>query len=201
MIKNKSTIKIIGGLLKHHKLHMVDSETTRSSKAILKESLFNTLAPLISHVNFIEVFAGTGSIGIEALSRGAQKAIFIEKDKNTFEILKKNLSEIKQKIPALKFQSFFGDSFELLPTILLQQNKNDKNILFFDPPFPIRENFADIYTRCFGLMEKIPNKNNSLIIFECYTSHEMPKSIKDFSIIKTKKFGKSSLVYYASKEF
>ncbi|RDU73886.1 16S rRNA (guanine(966)-N(2))-methyltransferase RsmD [Helicobacter anseris] len=201
MIKNKSTIKIIGGLLKHHKLHMVDSEATRSSKAILKESLFNTLAPLISHVNFIEVFAGTGSIGIEALSRGAQKAIFIEKNPKSFNILNQNLNEIKQKIPTLNFQSFLGDSFELLPDILKQQDENSKNILFFDPPFPIRENFADIYSRCFKVIEKIQNKNNLLVIFECYTSHEMPQNIKDFSIIKAKKFGKSSLVYYANKEF
>lgn len=198
MIKNKSTIKIIGGLLKHHKLHMADSETTRSSKAILKESLFNTLAPLISHANFIEVFAGTGSIGIEALSRGVQKAIFIEKDIKSFDILNQNLSEIKQKIPTLNFQSFLGDSFDLLPNILIQQDKSIKNILFFDPPFPIRKNFADIYSRCFEVIEKIQYKNNLLIIFECYTSHEMPQNIKDFSIIKTKKFGKSSLVYYAN---
>ncbi|WP_104697676.1 MULTISPECIES: 16S rRNA (guanine(966)-N(2))-methyltransferase RsmD [unclassified Helicobacter] len=199
-MKNNNTIKVIGGLLKNQRLQMASYDTTRSSKAILKESLFNTLMPVITNFGFIEVFAGTGSIGIEALSRGALEANFIEKDKQAFEILNQNLQKIYHKFPTLKFKSFFGDSFELLPQII--KNSKLKNfILFFDPPFPIRENFADIYMKCFNLVEKIQNKDSTfLVIFEFYTSYEMPKNIKDFSIIKTKRFGKSGLAYYANKE-
>ncbi len=198
MMKNKSTIKIIGGLLKNHTLLMADCTTTRSSKAILKESLFNTLSPLISHFKLIEVFGGTGSIGIEALSRGCKEAIFIEKDKRAFEVLNHNLHHIKTKFPSLQTKSFFGDSFLILPEIL-KNEKNEKIIVFFDPPFPIRQNFADIYQRCFHLIEKIQNQD-LVLIFEYYTNYEMPKTIKEFKIIKTKKFGKSGLVYYAKKE-
>ena len=99
MKANNSSIKVIAGSLKNHKLLMADSATTRSSKAILKESLFNTLAPFIQRFGFIEVFAGTGSIGIESLSRGAKEAIFLERDKKAFDILQTNLSSIKLKCP------------------------------------------------------------------------------------------------------
>lgn len=200
-MKSENTIKITGGLLKNHRLQMADHITTRSSKSILKESLFNTLRPIITNFGFIEVFAGTGSVGIEALSHGALEASFIEKDKRTFEILNYNLNQIHKKISTLQFHSFFGDSFKLLPEVI--QKSSLKNfILFFDPPFPIRKNFADIYTKCFELIESMSLKNNTmLIVFEFYTSYEMPKNIKDFSIIKARRFGRSGLAYYANKEF
>ena len=196
----KSSLKVIGGIFKGHTLHMVKAATTRSTKAILKESLFNTLAPILYQHCFIEVFSGTGSVGIEALSRGAKKVQFIEKDPFAYKILQRNLGEIQKKYSSLQkqnsiplvFESFLADSFEILPKIIHSQN----NILFFDPPFPIRENFSNIYQRCFQLIEKI--NQPAIIIFESLSSYEMPQNIKDFSIIKAKKFGKSSLIYYAN---
>ena len=177
-------------------LKMVESSGTRSSKAILKQSLFNTLAPILDQYYFIEVFAGTGSIGLEAASRGAMMSYFIEKDTHAYSILNENIKAIKAKIPTIKLKSFSGDSFEVLPQILQTFQKDQKLILFFDPPFPIRENFADIYEKCFALIETI--KLECIIVFEYFSSYEMPKNIKDFSIIKTKKFGKSGLIYYTN---
>lgn len=199
MKANNSSIKVIAGSLKNHKLLMADSTTTRSSKAILKESLFNTLAPFIQRFGFIEVFAGTGSIGIESLSRGAKEAIFLERDKKAFDILQTNLSSIKLKCPQLQTLALLGDSFTLLPQVL-EKRANDAWILFFDPPFPIRENCADIYEKCFHIIEQIQTTHPILVIFEALSSYEMPQNIQEFSIIKAKKFGKSSLVYYANKE-
>lgn len=199
MKANNSSIKVIAGSLKNHKLLMADSATTRSSKAILKESLFNTLTPFIQRFGFIEVFAGTGSIGIESLSRGAKEAIFLERDKKAFDILQTNLSSIKLKCPQLQTLALLGDSFTLLPQVL-EKRANDAWILFFDPPFPIRENCADIYEKCFCLIEQIQTTHPILVIFEALSSYEMPQNIQEFSIIKAKKFGKSSLVYYANKE-
>ena len=199
MKANNSSIKVIAGSLKNHKLLMADSATTRSSKAILKESLFNTLTPFIQRFGFIEVFAGTGSIGIESLSRGAKEAIFLERDKKAFDILQTNLSSIKLKCPQLQTLALLGDSFTLLPQVL-EKRANDAWILFFDPPFPIRENCADIYEKCFRLIEQIQTTHPILVIFEALSSYEMPQNIQEFSIIKAKKFGKSSLVYYANKE-
>ncbi len=190
---NPFVLRVQSGQLKGHALKMADSSSTRPSKAILKQSLFNTLAPILSDYFFIEVFAGTGSIGIEALSRGASKAFFIEKDLQAFEVLNENLQRLGAKIPALCFESFWGDSFEILPQ-LLAGIKNQKAILFFDPPFPTRQNFAGVYERCFELMETIDME--CVVIFECLSEYKMPKDIKKFSIIKAKKFGKSSLVYY-----
>ncbi len=196
MHNKKSTLKIQSGILKGHSLKMVESHKTRSSKSILKQSLFNTLSPILSHYCFIEVFAGTGSIGLEAISKGAPMAYFIEKDPYAYSILDENINTIKTKMPNINLKTFLGDSFKILPQILQLIQKDQKIILFFDPPFPIRENFTDIYEKCFALIETIDI--NCLIIFEYFSSYQMPKNIKDFSIIKVKKFGKSGLIYYTN---
>jgi len=70
--------QIIGGEFKGKFIEIPNISTTRSSKSILKESLFNTLQFDIIDKNFVEVFSGSGSIGLEALSRGAKKCYFIE---------------------------------------------------------------------------------------------------------------------------
>ena len=77
----KATLKVIGGVFKGRNLQMAPLEITRSSKAILKESLFNTLNYDVVGANFVEFFAGSGSVGIEALSRGAKSAIFFEQNR------------------------------------------------------------------------------------------------------------------------
>ncbi|MCE3036317.1 16S rRNA (guanine(966)-N(2))-methyltransferase RsmD [Helicobacter anatolicus] len=196
-MNHKSTIRVISGLLKGHSILMPKTQATRSSKAILKESLFNTLNYELSSHHFVEVFAGTGSIAIEALSRGVQGAICIEKDKQAFEILQQNTQNIKKKFPHFNMDIFFGDSFILLPQII--KNLTEKRlILFFDPPFPIRENFQKVYEECFLLLEKIPTNQELIVIFEHFSNYKMPQIIKDFSIIKSKKFGKSSLSYYTN---
>ncbi|STP12996.1 DNA methylase [Helicobacter mustelae] len=199
----KSTIKVIGGMFKGHSLLMPHSHTTRSSKSILKESLFNTLQNDILSFSFVEIFAGTGSIGIEALSRGAKSVIFFEKDPEAFAILRKNIEQIQQKAQKMKkeisVECNLGDSFFLLPQFL-KQNTSNPLILFFDPPFPIRENCAEIYEKCFDILKNIDQSGEKLVIFEHLSTYKMPQTLKDFCIIKTKKFGKSALSYYSNLE-
>jgi 16S rRNA (guanine966-N2)-methyltransferase len=93
----RSNIKIIAGKHRGKKLYMANKETTRSSKNILKESVFNTLQFEVVDSIFVEVFAGTGSIGLEALSRGAKFAYFLEKDPHSFKVLEHNIKACKEE--------------------------------------------------------------------------------------------------------
>ena len=94
MASDRPTTKIIAGKYKGKILELPSLDVTRSSKARLKESLFNVLQFDIIDKIFIESFAGSGSIGLEAISRGAKRAYFIEKDRNSYQILLKNLVSI-----------------------------------------------------------------------------------------------------------
>lgn len=179
---------IIGGKLKGRKFEIPSSNTTRSTKNIIRESFFNTLQNDITDKVFIEVFGGSGSMALEAVSRGAKFAIAVEKDKNSYEILKKNCESFDKS----KFKCINGDSFKKI----LKLNINETCILYLDPPFSIRENHKNIYKDTLNLIENLPFEHIFLIAIEHIKSFEPPKSIGKFSLQKTKNFGQSSVSFF-----
>lgn len=190
-------LKVLSGKFKGLKLYSIlDSATTRPSKAILKESFFNTLRDEIFDSIFIEGFSGSGSIGIEAISLGARHIEFIELDSSAINILKKNLALIEKFNPSFKITQ--NDSFKILPNII--ENLTHRTILYLDPPFLIRENYADIYKRCANLIENINNKNVTIIAIEHISSYDFPDILGKFEKLKTKAFGKSALTYFIQGE-
>lgn len=196
MKNNKLTTQIIAGLYKGKKLDLPSLDVTRSSKARLKESFFNVLQFDIIDTIFIEAFAGSGSIGLEAISREASRAYFIEKDKASYSTLIKNCKAIDSS----KCQTFLGDTFKEFPLILNSlKNVSNELIVYIDPPFDFRDGMDAIYQQCFEMVQNISNDNIMLICFEHMSALEMPQTLGQFELFKTKKFGNSSLSYYQSK--
>jgi 16S rRNA (guanine(966)-N(2))-methyltransferase RsmD len=194
MATDRPTTKIIAGKFKGKILELPSLDVTRSSKAMLKESLFNVLQFDIIDKLFIESFAGSGSIGLEAISRGAKRAYFIEKDRNSYQILLKNCKSVDIE----KCQTVQSDTFVQTPLILdFLTNSKDEIVLYLDPPFDYRDGMDDIYTKSFDMIKNIELDNIFIIIIEHVSSLEMPEVLGKFSLIKTKKFGKSSLSYYS----
>ena len=194
MKTDKPTTKIIAGKYKGKILELPSLDVTRSSKARLKESLFNVLQFDIIDKIFIESFAGSGSIGLEAISRDAKRAYFIELNKNSYQILLKNCRSVDME----KCQTVQGNTFVQTPLILeFLKNSKDEIVLYVDPPFDYRDGMDDIYEKSFQMIENIENDNIYLIIIEHATSLEMPEILGKFSLHKTKQFGKSSLSYYS----
>ncbi|MFK2822086.1 16S rRNA (guanine(966)-N(2))-methyltransferase RsmD [Arcobacter sp. YIC-80] len=197
MKNNKPTTKIIAGKYKGRVLELPSLEVTRSSKARLKESLFNVLQFDIIDKIFVEAFAGSGSIGLEALSRDAKRAYFVELNRNSYNILVKNCKSLDMN----SCQTMQGDTFTQTPTILNSlKNSEDEIILYVDPPFDYREGMDDIYTKSFKMIEEIENDNIYIVILEHVSTLEIPDVLGKFSLDKTKKFGKSSLSYYTYKD-
>ncbi|MGJ0312981.1 16S rRNA (guanine(966)-N(2))-methyltransferase RsmD [Aliarcobacter cryaerophilus] len=193
----KPTTKIIAGAYKGKVLSLPSLDVTRSSKAVLKESVFNVLQFDIIDKIFIESFAGSGSIGLEAISRGAKRAYFIELDKKSYSILVKNCKSINIE----KCQTIQGNAFVQTPLILeFLKNSKEEVILYVDPPFDFREGMEDIYDKSFRMIENIENSNIFKIIIEHESKLEVPKILGRFSLEKTRKFGKSSLSYFSYKD-
>ena len=193
----KPTTKIIAGAYKGKVLNLPSLDVTRSSKAVLKESVFNVLQFDIIDKIFIESFAGSGSIGLEAISRGAKRAYFIELDKKSYSILVKNCKSINIE----KCQTIQGNAFVQTPLILeFLKNSKEEVILYVDPPFDFREGMEDIYDKSFRMIENIENSNIFKIIIEHESKLEVPKILGKFSLEKTRKFGKSSLSYFSYKD-
>lgn len=134
-------MRIIGGDAKGRRIHSPKRSKIRPTSDGIKESLFNIL-PEVSEKSFLDLFAGTGNVGIEALSRGASKVVFIEKNAVMANSIKRNLEE-------------FGLSgkYEILTTEAskgirqLQKRRERFDYLFADPPYEkgfIREIFQCI---------------------------------------------------------
>ena len=129
-------MRIIGGNLKGKKINFFKSQTTRPLKDSVKESIFN----ILNHSNNIEVeiknskvldlYAGTGSFGIECISRNAQKVTFVENYDLALKILKKNIKSfgIKNKSEIIEKNCF--DLFESKKVF-----KEKFNLIFMDPPY------------------------------------------------------------------
>lgn len=207
-----TTIKIIAGRFRGKILNARILPTTRPTKAIVKESVFNTIAPILRGKIFIEVFAGYGSMGFEALSRGAEKVVFLEKDNEAFSILQKNIALFVGESHKILAKNV--DSFEILGNIL---GEYKSAIFYFDPPFGGNGEF---YKRILKILEgaqdcaniaestkiiaestqKISHESQNLsqkiLIFEHASAFKMPDFIAHFPRQKYKKFGKTAISYY-----
>jgi len=191
--QKKLTTRIIAGKYKNKTINLPDLETTRSSKSILKESFFNVLQYDIIDTIFIEAFGGSGSIGLEALSRGASEAYFCELDKKSYQILKSNCNNIDPQSCTV----LLANTFEKLPTVIESlKNRKQDIIVYIDPPFDFRDGMDDIYEKTYSLVKNFTNNNISRVVFEHMTTLELPQTLGRFKKFKYKKFGKSSLTYY-----
>lgn len=193
MKKSNLTLNIIGGKHKGKKIFLPPLSITRSSKSILRGSFFDSVQFDIVDKVFIECFAGSGSIGLEALSRGAKMAYFFELNKKSFDILTQNIKLLNEDQKAI---AIFGDTFIELPKLLPKlEMLNSKLYFYFDPPFDFRDGMQGIYEKIIDLITKLPS-STELIAIEHLSSYKIPEIIGSFSLKKTKKFGKSSLSFY-----
>ena len=192
-MKNKQiTKKIISGKFKGKTLKLPSMVTTRSSKSIVLESFYNTIQFDIVDANFVEVFSGSGSIGLEALSRGASQVYFMERDREAIKVLKENIAQTSPS----QCEIYSGDSFTNINAVVKALKKRKEDAYFYiDPPFSIREGMENIYDKMMALISSLPQECVKLIIIEHMTGLEIPETLGLFAKKKTKKFGNTSLTY------
>lgn len=125
-------MRVIAGQLRSRRLKSVPGLGTRPTPDRLREALFNVLAPRIEGSVFVDAYAGTGAVGIEALSRGARKAIFIERSRSALDILRENLAALG----LLKVSNVIaGKTVSVLP-------QYPADIVFLDPPYEHEREYA-----------------------------------------------------------
>ncbi|MEA1919255.1 MAG: 16S rRNA (guanine(966)-N(2))-methyltransferase RsmD [Campylobacterota bacterium] len=200
-MKNKPlSKKIVAGKYRGKTLLLPSKDTTRSSKSIVLESFFNTIQFEIIDATFVELFSGSGSIGLEALSRGADKIIFMEQDREALKVLSLNIAQTDTS----KCEVIRGDTFSNIKQVTDKLlHVKQKAYFFIDPPFSYREGMEEIYNKMLDLIAKLPVEVVKLIIIEHMSSLKLDDTIGPYRLQKCKKFGKTSLSYYtllASKE-
>ncbi|HKM03716.1 MAG TPA: 16S rRNA (guanine(966)-N(2))-methyltransferase RsmD [Lachnospiraceae bacterium] len=172
------TMRVIAGKARSLNLKSPVGEDTRPTTDRIKETLFNILQPHLADCVFVDLFSGSGAIGIEALSRGAAKCYFVENGQNAFTSMMDNITFTKliDESIILKQDVFFA----------VKNSINEKvDIIFMDPPYNIEceKKVLEI------LSNKASIDNNTLIVVESSLETDLSYvSQLGFSITKEKKY-------------
>ncbi|MCK5241567.1 16S rRNA (guanine(966)-N(2))-methyltransferase RsmD [bacterium] len=124
-------MRIISGLYRGQTIKTPLGEESRPTLSRVRESIFNILMPLMEEARFLDLYAGTGSIGLEALSRGAQQVVFVEADRKPAKILQDNVDKFDNR--HLRTQVIVADAVSVVRQLGLKKEKYD--IIFLDPPY------------------------------------------------------------------
>jgi len=124
-------VRIISGHWRSRLVNIVDSPDLRPTTDRVRETIFNWLNPYLFQARVIDLFAGTGILGLEACSRGASEVLFIEKNAIVLQALQTNLEKLKPDPPHSNIKCIGIDALQWLKN----QDQIDANIIFIDPPF------------------------------------------------------------------
>ncbi len=174
-------MRVISGQARGLKLASPEGLATRPTTDRVKESMFNIISPYLPAGDILDLFSGSGALGIEALSRGSKHGVFVEQNKSALNILKSNLDRSRQ---AEKSEVIFGDAFTYLA-----KTEKKFDIIFLDPPYN-----QGILTRAVEEIAKHSRlKPGGIIVAEGEVGGETPPD-GEFGILKSAKYGKT-MVY------
>jgi 16S rRNA (guanine966-N2)-methyltransferase len=185
-------MRVIAGTFRSRQLKSLKSLALRPTSDRLRETLFNVIADRTAGCRFLDVFAGTGAVGIEALSRGAAEVIFIENHAPAAELIRKNLDSLG-----------VSSGTRVLPLDALRalerltSEKSDApatfDIVFLDPPYAAAED----YRRVLAFLGASPLlAESSLVITEHRRSFDLPESAGSLQRFRVLRQGDASLTFY-----
>lgn len=172
-------MRVIAGEFRSRSLKSLPGVETRPTPDRLRETLFNVLAPEIEGAVFLDAYAGTGAVGIEALSRGARRAIFLERGRGAVSVIRENLRVLGAVDRA---EVLHGRSLQYLP-----HRKAD--IVFLDPPYELTKE----YTEALGLLGSDAPK---LVVVQHASRFTLDDTYGKLQRTRVVKQGDNSLTFY-----
>jgi len=181
-----SSPRIISGTAKGLRLKSVPGDSTRPITDRVKEALFNILGNDIQGSTFLDLFGGTGSVGIEALSRGAASACFIEKNHSAFQVLKSNLVNCKVD---QKAQAIMGDAFSYLQ----KKQPHAFDYIFIAPP-----QYMGLWEKALLLVENNISilSNDGWVIVQIHPVENKTIDLVHLELFDTRSYGSTLLLFY-----
>jgi len=183
-------MRILGGRYKGKKLDAGNDRTIRPVTNKIKESIFTILGDFFNQHDILDLFAGSGSFGLEALSRGANSVIFVESDARVLTILKSNIARLN--VNKSDFQIIHSDALRYC-----RETTKNFELILSDPPFKfqqLQELVEDIFHH------KLLARNGILVLH-----HEISNPVRvenaPYVIFKQKKYGRNLVSFLAGKDF
>ncbi|MEG1835215.1 MAG: 16S rRNA (guanine(966)-N(2))-methyltransferase RsmD [Oscillospiraceae bacterium] len=189
MIENRISLcgeknmRVITGTARGRKLETLEGEDViRPTADRVKEAMFSIVQFELENARVLDLFAGSGQLGIEALSRGAKIATFVDSDRNAIEVIKSNLkkTELFQNSVVLS-----ADSFNFAA-----RSKDEFDIILLDPPYN-----NDMVQKSLPLVSPLCSQNG-IVICETDSKEELPKVADDLELIREYKYSNVKLTTY-----
>lgn len=188
-------MRVIAGTYKGRRLKSPPSQEVRPTSDRLRETLFNVIAPKIASTRFLDLCAGSGAVGIEALSRGASSATFVDQSRKMCGLVQANLDLCKVPKDQTEVVNMAADAYLKKVT---SRKPDPWNIIFFDPPY--KENYISVL-RLVGDNANGLLKNNGLLIAEHHHKNELPAEAGHLRRVRVLKQGDSALSFYQLMPF
>lgn len=173
-------MRVIAGEFRSRRLQSIPGDATRPTPDRLREALFNILAPRIEGSTFLDAYAGTGAVGIEALSRGARHAWFLEKSRVALETIRQNLASLQLERRASVVAG----------PVLLTLDRYQADIVFLDPPYPLEREYA-------AALELLAQRPPALTIVQHASRFALPEAQGALTRTRLVKHGDNALSFYA----
>jgi 16S rRNA (guanine966-N2)-methyltransferase len=172
-------MRVIGGEFRSRRLKSIPGLATRPTPDRLRQTLFDILAPRIEGATFLDAYAGTGAIGIEALSRGAAHAFFLEKNRLAIQAIRENLASLGLEPRATVVTG----------PVLLTLARHSSGIVFLDPPYDLDLEYA-------GVLEELSQNPPALTIVQHSVRRALPEDRGLLRRTRILKQGDNALSFY-----
>jgi len=193
VVEEKQNLRIIAGQYRGRKLKSPPALDTRPTSDRLRETLFNVIAPRIREARFLDLCAGSGAVGIEALSRSAAHVTLVDRSRKMCDLITTNLELCR--ITPDQAEVMASDALEFLrrPN---NENEASWDVVFFDPPY------ADDYLPVLDVFGSQASRlsDAGILIVEHHHKNDLPDCVGELSRQRVLKQGESSLSFYARSQ-
>lgn len=183
-------MRIISGERKGQPLKAVPGVNTRPTTDKVKESIFNMIGPYFSGGICLDLYAGSGGLGLEALSRGVERAIFVDKNPKAVDVIKQNVNVCKFTDRAEVYRNEAGRALKAL-----MKRKLTFTHVFLDPPYHKQNLVNDVQMIAdFGLLQK-----EALVVCEHHADIVLPDSIGSLAKMREETYGETTITIYRAQ--
>jgi 16S rRNA (guanine(966)-N(2))-methyltransferase RsmD len=182
-------MRIIAGKFRSRQLKSLKGLALRPTSDMLRETLFNILGPRVEGARFLELFAGTGAVGIEAISRGAVSAVFVENHPAAVRLIRENLASLEIKSEGRIIAAAVTPAL----TKLEKEHAAVFDFIFLDPPYA---NEKDYESTLRSLESSSLVAESTMVIAEHHKSFDSPASVGQFERTRLLRQGDAALSFY-----
>lgn len=181
-------MRIIAGELKGRRLMSPSDNRVRPTTDKVKEAVFSMIYGYLDGSIVIDLFAGTGNLGLEAISRGAERAYFVDRDRTSIGLVRENVKHCKVEDRSVIIWSDYASAFKKIG--------EKADVIFLDPPYS-----AGYMEECIKLISQSGIlAEEGIVVAEYSSSDTLPEQIEDMVLVKSKRYGKISVSIFEKQE-